>query len=278
MQRASVLRYLKEPVRTASKVRRNVLHRRLGVPWFKVRETDAIIASFPRSGNTWVGNMLLGLVFPDCEPTLDVLWDKIPETDHLEFAARLRKRDRDPLRMIKTHERGDRHFMRGRVLYLIRSPFDVYVSWYQMRCSLNQCTTSFSEFIAACLAGRVTYGDWASHVRSWLSGPVSPNLLVIRYEDMRAEPHKHVRAICSHIGLAVDDAAISAVIERSSRDRVSGQFASWASARGMSFRGGIGVTPAAARPLLSRDDISMITRDCGDLLELFGYPVPHVES
>ena len=48
----------KKLLRNARKIRRDVRHRLIGVPWMDVRPQDRFLFSYPRSGNTWLRHIV----------------------------------------------------------------------------------------------------------------------------------------------------------------------------------------------------------------------------
>lgn len=62
---------------------------------------------------------------------------------------------------------------------------------------------------------------WSEHVASWLGAPFPVHLL--RYEDMQADPHAAFGAVAAFLGLSSDGAAIAAAIEATTFARLQAQ-------------------------------------------------------
>ncbi|MCB0637128.1 MAG: sulfotransferase domain-containing protein [Lewinella sp.] len=146
-------------------------------PRTQVRPGDVLIASYPKSGNTWT-RFVLGHLLTGCQEQLTFkTFDRYtPELDiHIEYLREL-----PSPRLIKTHAPYRPRFRKA--IYLIRDPRDVYVSYYHyIRKKLPEHLT-FKEFLHDEVA---KLGTWAEHVQSWQQ---CDQLLCIQYESILADP------------------------------------------------------------------------------------------
>jgi aryl sulfotransferase len=62
---------------------------------------------------------------------------------------------------------------------------------------------------------------WSEHVESWLGAPFPVHL--VRYEDMHADPHAACAAVAAFLRLPCDAAAIAAAVEAASFSRLQAQ-------------------------------------------------------
>jgi aryl sulfotransferase len=62
---------------------------------------------------------------------------------------------------------------------------------------------------------------WSDHVESWLGAPFPVH--VLRYEDMQADPHAALGAVATFLGLPCDQAAIAAAVEAATFSRLQSQ-------------------------------------------------------
>jgi aryl sulfotransferase len=60
--------------------------------------------------------------------------------------------------------------------------------------------------------------SWSKHVESWLGAPFPVH--VLRYEDMQADPHAAFGAVAAFLGLPSDRAAIAAAVEAATFSRL----------------------------------------------------------
>jgi hypothetical protein len=161
---------------------------------------DVYLVSYPRSGNTWtrllVGNYISGgACTRDTVPEIvpDIHWGDRSVCDGLARP-----------RFIKSHVSYVPEY--PRVVYISRDGRDVAVSYYYyyMRLERIDKSTPFSSFLEEFNRGKVMFGSWSSHVNSWLDSDLE-DLLVIRYEDIKAEPKKELARIIRFAGMPVDN-------------------------------------------------------------------------
>jgi len=181
---------------------------------------DTFLVSFPRSGNTWTRFLVSNLLDPDHPVTFATLESRIPEI--YDVPDRMLRSFPRP-RIIKSHECFDPRYRK--VLYIVRDPRDVAVSYYEFQlkrnvisedCSLEQFVPRFieSEF-------EPKIGCWGDHVLSWLATRQGrSSFLLLRYEDMRKEPQQSASKIAAFHGLDLGPEQAARAVEMSSADRM----------------------------------------------------------
>jgi len=195
------------------------------------------LASYPKSGNTWMRSFLHNLLRNSQKPV------DINELDHFcigesssgpyarygvtdptnvdhEELAKLRPRVQQDFTQyfpdsvfVKTHNfLGEWHGVplhnmdaTAGAIYVLRNPLDVVLSM----------THHFGEDIDGAIkrlanAGALTaagadhvpefHSSWSRHVESWTAQP-NPQLLVVRYEDLTAKPRKYFKQVSTFLGL-----------------------------------------------------------------------------
>lgn len=216
------------------------------------------LASYPKSGNTWVRIFLENLFRNTTEPApineLNVvsLSDSGPgsyedlagrplaelsEEDILALRPVLQRRFAGGAEtaIVKTHNRIGMHMDRPVIsleytmgaLYVVRNVFDVTVSL------ANHFGSSIDDAVMmACSpetrtrttkAAVVQYlGSWSGHYRSWTGVPgFEP--LVLRYEDLRARPFKEFSRVVKFLNLPSPADRIKRAIRFSNFEEVSRQ-------------------------------------------------------
>lgn len=189
------------------------------------------LASYPKSGNTWVRFILYHCLWGEPRESIDIN-RRIPDIhrrlsgDALETGA-----GGGPV-FVKTHfELTERHpeLARSvRALHIIRDPRDVLLSALNYR-RLNGVSEAqlsdrayAEQFIRA--GGDRTWlaqgmGTWASHADSWGATDRFP-VLTIRYEDLRRDARGVMRGVLGFLGLDVPDEALARAVEGSSFERL----------------------------------------------------------
>lgn len=182
---------------------------------------DVMLVSYPKSGNTWVRALVSQLIG---------VRHSLREMDHLVpdiYACRgrvLRKAHRFPCcgRMIKSHESFRQDYKR--VIYLVRDPRDVCVSYYHylggILRTIDTQSTTLNDFVDLFVSGEPDdFGTWGEHTGSWLSAE-STDILLIKYEDLLSDATQRLARICTFLCLEQSDSAISAAVESCSIDKL----------------------------------------------------------
>ena len=95
-------------------------------------------------------------------------------------------------------------------IYIARNPKDESVSfWHVTQTQLKMFSRDDSDpwdnFFGDFLAGRASasiYGGWLNHVLGWWAHRDEPNVLFLKYEDLKKEPHKTVQMIYRSVSLS----------------------------------------------------------------------------
>src|SRR5881392_1388832 len=157
----------------------------------EVHPNDVFLVSYPRSGNTWVRFLIGNLAYPDDPVTFANIEHRIPSI--YTYPNRVLRR---LPRILKSHECFDPRY--PRVIYIVRDPRDVAVSFYFYNIKVGVIPEEYSieDFVRRFLAPNVVgYADrvgcWQDHVLSWIrlrQGKLG--FALIRYEDLLADPVK----------------------------------------------------------------------------------------
>jgi aryl sulfotransferase len=191
------------------------------------------IASYPKSGNTWIRFLIANLLLPKVESSAQVM-RQIPDIHDGVSGAHLFGKQTT---LIKTHWKywtgiPLREDTIG-AIYLIRNPIDVLESNqnYALQRSGNmrrEATQAELEKVAAQLVeeyisdgghGRFRdfgIGSWEDHVRSWTWDGIHFPRLVIKYEELKSEPAMGLERICRFLQLTRSDEQIRQAVENAS--------------------------------------------------------------
>ena len=208
------------------------------------------LASYPKSGNTWLRAFLANLVADRSTPVpLDELAryaddEASPERfsalagrpseglDLSEIAAlrpqvhALIARDARGTRFVKTHNMAgsfDGHPLHDMAvtagaIYVVRNPLDVAVSMtHHFGLSLDEAIERLGDANVAtandALFVTQILGSWSMHVKGWVD-LASERVLVLRYEDLLARPGKQFARVARLVGLGTDRARIERAVAR----------------------------------------------------------------
>jgi hypothetical protein len=212
------------------------------------------IASYPKSGNTWVRSFLARIVLGQ-EGSINELWNFAPDENVGTFyqpqldrpiaeastaeQAKVRPRVQaqiagavEGFQFLKTHAMHARHagtptinaLVTAGAIYIVRNPLDIVVSYSEFRnSSIDDTIKALNE------PGRllprnykhayVFCGSWSENVTSWTRNP-HERLLVLRYEDLLADPIGQFGRVVAFLRVGVDEPTLKAAVEATSFHRL----------------------------------------------------------
>lgn len=189
---------------------------------FVPREDDIYVATYPRSGTTWMQFMLHLLVRgPGVE--FRHINEVCPWFERSLAIGSMQPEDLERLpspRIFKTHLPRRWLPVQGRFVGLVRDPADVALSYFHLYRAYLGFRGSLDEFLGRFEQGRVQYGSWWTHVAGWSAQAQAPEVLILRYEDLRADPVARLGEVARHCGLSHDDARLRAAVQGASLDRM----------------------------------------------------------
>lgn len=105
-------------------------------------------------------------------------------------------------RILKSHECFQPHYRR--VIYIVRDPRDVAVSFYHHNIKAGNIAENYSiaDFVPRFIAGEfdAKWGSWSDHVLSWmLLRQNSPAFIVLRYEGMKKQPETELARVAAFL-------------------------------------------------------------------------------
>lgn len=206
------------------------------------------LASYPKSGNTWLRAFLHNLLRNPERPVsinrLDTFclgesqnawYRQVAGRDPLDLSpeeiAALRPRvhaamtrsQRDSV-FVKVHNRLGTQFGQPLVsmehtagaIYVVRNPLDVCLSMtshygLDIDGAIDRLNSPGAATEATADNVAEYYGSWSQHVESW-TGRANPQLHIVRYEDLVARPNESFAAIAAFLGLSPDRARLRKAI------------------------------------------------------------------
>jgi hypothetical protein len=191
------------------------------------------IASYPKSGNTWVRFLVANLVYRPITESAE-LQALVPDIHVGVKAAHLRG---EKTTFIKTHwkyhEKMPLREDTAGAIYIVRHPLQVIVSnlnYYLLRRGEDYSEASeqkkadvqasyIDEFIEH--GGAPEWldhgmGSWPENVATWLNKDMPFPVYFARYEDMKRDPAEFVAGLCRFFGQEKTEDEIAAVIAASS--------------------------------------------------------------
>ncbi len=189
---------------------------------FSPRSDDVYVATYPRSGTTWMQFMLhLWARGPTVE--FRHINDVCPWFERSLAIGSVEPHQLEQLpspRIFKTHLPPDWLPTTGRFVAIVRDPADVALSYFRLYRSYLGFDGSLDQFLRRFERGQVQYGSYWTHVDRWRQRAQRPGALLLRYEDLRAEPAEQLRRVAELLGWPDERARIEAVVEGASLERM----------------------------------------------------------
>ena len=201
------------------------------------------VAAYQKSDTTWTRFLLCRLVFGPFAASTQV--DAQVPNIHGNGDHWLGMLQRGGAHLA-THKRYDTLVARyggcvGGFVHVVRHPADVLLSEARFFCLSHAGTVArtegsvtqarveqmFRDYLTVMLAKgeslrheRMGMGSWAAHAQSWLDARDAHPHVLLRYEDLKAEPLAEVRRVAAFLGLDPTDAELEAVIADCSAERM----------------------------------------------------------
>jgi hypothetical protein len=178
---------------------------------------DIFLVGYYRSGCTW-SRFLFGNFIHEHET---VTFANLPRVVPAIYSLPDRVLRKSP-RFLQSHESFDPRY--PRVIYIVRDPRDVAVSFYFYNLKVRVIPDGYSmdEFVVRFVnANVVPYADrvgcWQDHVLSWVRlREGRPEFRLVRYEDLLMDPARELARLAPVLGIEPTAARIERAIQLSS--------------------------------------------------------------
>ncbi|MGZ3933314.1 MAG: sulfotransferase domain-containing protein, partial [Bacteroidia bacterium] len=148
-----------------------------------IRREDLFIASYPKSGNTWL-RFIVAYLKQGLEREIGM-----NELEHIVPDVYISKDIINAMsggRIIKTHDPLFSYF--PKMIYIYRDYRDVLVSYYHYRTGVKEFTGTFSEFLRSeFIEGH--FGSWPDHIEKAFAEKAKrpDDVLILKYEEQLAD-------------------------------------------------------------------------------------------
>jgi estrone sulfotransferase len=238
---------------------------------------DIYLVSYPRSGNTWLRAILAEIMYGNSGESIKDLQYYVPDIHRHTLLNSVIDR---PNHVIKSHHplrRGIKGIDNYRnIIYLIRNPQDVVISYYRYMLHLRNYDLGFEQFLLDWLNGRIWPCSWHEHVRSWLgqgSETLNLNLYLLKYENLLSQPAIEIANLASQFNIAITSEQIQQAIDKTSVEKMQIKethgMPEHEISQGFQFIRGGSTHPHQLQ--LSSAQIALINHYFADILPQYGY-------
>jgi hypothetical protein len=264
----------RKPTSAYRKLRRKLSKTKLRIPHIWVRHhgfraSDVFFGSYPRSGSTWA-RFTLFEILSGRESGFDAVNAGIAGVGKHATALPFLPCEG---RLIASHEQYRKEYKKA--VYMVRDVRDVALSEFAYTRALEFFRGDLDQFLITFLRKKISpFAPWQRHITSWLDSPIAgtPNLLLVRYEDLRKNPLEGFTRITEFLGVNVGADRIQRALANNSlekmkeKERIEPQRAS---VKDRFVRNG---TIQGWRSKLTPAQVQLIEQHAGSALQRLGYP------
>ncbi|XP_057196921.1 sulfotransferase family 2, cytosolic sulfotransferase 3 isoform X1 [Triplophysa rosa] len=186
---------------------------------FNLNDDDVIAITYPKSGTTWMQEILPPLLRGGDLTAVQTIpnWDRVPWMEETR-APLVMDKIPSPRAMVShmPYQLMPPSFFtsKAKVIYVTRNPKDVLVSsfhFHKMASFLDDPGT-FEEFTEKFLAGKVLFGKWTDHVKSWRNPALGDRILYVTYEEMIQDLRGVLERMLNFLGRQLSAEALDSVV------------------------------------------------------------------
>ncbi len=184
---------------------------------YRPRPTDVVIAPFSKCGTTW-----LQQTFHCLRTGGDMDFDDISRVvPWIELSGvcgqDLEAPQRAAPRGFKSHLSYDAIPGGARYVVALRDPRDAMISLYRFMEGwfLDPGAVAFADFARSRMTGAGP--DYWGHLASWWGQRDNPEVLLLSYEGMTADPVANIRRLAAFAGIPLNDDLLALTLKQSSR-------------------------------------------------------------
>ncbi|XP_003922822.1 sulfotransferase 1C3 [Saimiri boliviensis] len=198
---------------------------------FPARPDDLILATYPKSGTTWMQE-ILDMIQNDGDVEKCKRGNSLERCPFLEFKFPHKEKKNLEIalempspRLIKTHLAS--HLLppsiwkeNCKIIYVARNAKDCLVSYYHFHrmTPLLYDPQNLEEFYEKFMSGKVICGSWFDHVKGWWAAKDTHQILYLFYEDIKKNPKQEILKILKFLEKTLSDDVINKIVHHTSFD------------------------------------------------------------
>lgn len=209
-------------------------HKTRAFKGYQPTEHDVFICTYAKSGTNWMMQIAYQIAHRG-QGEFEHIHDVVPWPDALasDMANVVSLSDQSTyhhaptaIRVIKTHLESTYvpYSPDAKYIVVVRDPKDVFVSSYFFSSSMLPKSTmvSVDDWHDMFLSNDFQYGSWVDHVVSYWPWRNRDNVLLLTFDEMKADLEGAVGRVADLMGIELSEAEVALVIEKSSFQYMKG--------------------------------------------------------
>lgn len=202
-----MLRFIKKK---AEKLLKSAMKENNFNPINETLANDIFVAAYPKSGNTWVQNLIAGILLDSTSEFLTprLVNELVPDV----HAKQYYKRFFDQM-VFKTHALPQPEYKK--VIHLVRDGRDSLISYHKMGVNKSKDYPHTLEDMVVKGVG-LSPSKWHIHTSQWLNNPYNAQIIRIRYEDLLDNGLEEIKKISEFIGVKRSESRLLEILQNNS--------------------------------------------------------------
>ncbi|XP_044165976.1 sulfotransferase 1C2-like isoform X4 [Acropora millepora] len=192
---------------------------------FETREDDVFIVTYPKSGTTWVQE-IVWQIYHNGKVSRKNIEERYAQFEKSQLFPRpgdepaVALSSRPSPRFMKCHfpyhllPMSQNEANRSKYIYVARNPKDVAVSYFHFVRTFgpdSDFNGTFENFANFFVNGKGSYGLWSDHVLPWWKRRNDPHILFLKYEDLKKDLYVNVRRVSEFLNKSLSEDVIAKI-------------------------------------------------------------------